>query len=134
MKLMVPLLVATSATAATIAATGAFHVHCAGQEQIPAHLGFEGARVQPWPGGTTSRCPAKAKCRLPSGPGRTAKQFSTASPARRKEAMHREAQRREHYLQLIEHRSTRGVTLGAAIRRLARSSTSVILPRLAGFS
>ena len=73
MKLSVPALTGIVAAAATIAAIEPFMSTAPRPySSSPRRSGRNGALVQPWPGGTTSRCPAKAKWRLPFGPRRTA--------------------------------------------------------------
>ena len=92
----------------------------------PRISGANGSLVQPSPGGTTSRWPAKPKC------GRAAaarREQILDRPVRRlagDEAVDREAERRQRLLEHVEHRAGRaGVTLGQAISRLARSTGSI---------
>ena len=68
-KLSVPASRGTCATAATIAAIAPF-ISTAPRpcSNSPRSVGVKGSLFQPGPGGTTSRWPAKARCRLPGGP------------------------------------------------------------------
>jgi hypothetical protein len=98
---------------------------------IPARVsGVNGGLLQPSPAGTTSRCPAKAKWRLPAGPRRTARQFSTAPPATKRWTS-------KPNVAIISSNTSNtaplaGVTLSQAIRRSAKLTTWLEFPIIGG--
>ena len=101
----------------------------------PRISGANGSLVQPSPGGTTSRWPAKAKWGAPRAARR---EQILDRPVRRLaegEAVDREAERGQRLLRARRTpRRCAGVTLGQAISRAARSTGSiaaVMRPRLA---
>ena len=127
-KLIVPDACGISATAATIAAIAPF-ISTAPRpcSSAPRRSGRKGPEVQPSPGGTTSTWPAKAKWRLPLGPLRMAKRFSTGpsggSPVTArctaKPSGARLASRQSNT------RPAAGVTLGQAISASVSSTGSI---------